>query len=126
MSNTKEKKICVVTGASRGIGYELVKRMSKEPGMVVYAFSRNETNLKKLGEYSSSIRYFTGDITIKEDRIGLYKKILKEEGKLDFLVNNAGLLYNKDIHHINDEEIELTFDVNIISVIKLIQELLPL
>ena len=126
MSITKETKICLVTGASRGIGYELVKQLSKHEHYKVYAFSRNEENLKQLSALAPNIEYIQGDITRTEDRNRVFEVLDGDFSKLDILVNNAGLLYNKDIEHINNEEIELTFDVNIISVIKFIQCLLPL
>jgi len=126
MPSTKERKICLVTGASRGIGYELVKRLSKESNCIVYAFSRNEDALKRLQSSNKNIRYFAGDLVNKEDRNKITQIIKEEEGRLDLLFNNAGLLFNKDINLIKDDEIDLTFQVNIISVIKFIQALLPL
>lgn len=126
MSFTKEKKICLVTGASRGIGYELVKQFSKNETYKVYSFSRNEENLKQLAAFAPNIECIQGDITRHEDRQRVFEVLQGDLSRLDILVNNAGLLYNKDIEHINEEEIESTFDVNIISVIKFIQSLLPL
>lgn len=100
--------------------------MSKEPNVIVYAFSRNEESLRLLSKLSSNIRYICGDITQKADREKVFRFIKEDAGKIHYLVNNAGLLFNKDIFRISEEEIEETFNVNIISVIKFIQTLLPL
>ena len=122
----------VITGASRGIGYALAKKFAESPDNRVFVFARNKEKLNVLhneinstgnhvGFYTVDFDLLNGDI--KED---LYPVIKNKLGSIDILINNAGLLVNKPLSQLSDEDFDLTFGVNVKGVFKLIRDLLPL
>lgn len=114
-------KIIVVTGASSGIGYELAKKLAYK-GHQVYAIARNKAKLEELAKQVGS----SGEIIpVPMDLSRLNKKQLDEHfnqiKSIDVLVNNAGKLLNKKFLEITEEEIKEVFDLNYVSVVKMIQ-----
>src|SRR5690625_7427793 len=99
------KKI-IITGASRGIGRELVKCFL-EQGHDVLAISRNEEKLKELEKFAtkSTYRYLALDLA---DFEGLTKvnSAIADWVRVDVLYNNEGYLVNKTFDHINDKGID--------------------
>jgi len=116
-------KTIVVTGASRGIGREVCIRFA-ELGHKVLAVSRNVETLQKLQTTS-----FYNLIPIELDISNLPKngidKIVQHTQKVDFLLNNAAVLVNKPFSETTLQEWKHLFDVNLFSVVQLIQGLLP-
>ncbi|WP_139651421.1 SDR family NAD(P)-dependent oxidoreductase [Raoultibacter phocaeensis] len=118
-------KICLITGASKGIGRATVERFCKE-GATVYANGRNEGSLD---EWADSLTnegpgkvvpaYFdvTDEISVKS----CIQRIRKEQGRLDVLVNNAGILKDAPIGMISHAMTEEVFTTNVFAVINLIQ-----
>lgn len=114
----------VITGASRGIGFETAKIISKNHTVV--AIARDLSKLKKLKSCNEKIEIFKCDISNKNaisDFVSFYKKRFSS---LDILINNAGFLVNKSFEKISEKDIETTFEANFFGVIRLTQMLLPL
>ena len=90
-------KAIVVTGASSGLGQAIVELFVKE-GASVIAVARRTERLKALAESLAGevgrIVPFTGDVSKKEDSEAMIDACVKEFGKLDVLVNNAGVMDN--------------------------------
>ncbi len=81
--------VCIVTGASRGIGKAIAGRLAAEGARVV-AVARDKTRLDRLEASSDSIRALVCDVT-EEDRVeATVRDVLECEGRIDVLVNNAG------------------------------------
>lgn len=114
------KKI-IITGASRGIGKELVKCFL-EKGHDVLAISRNEKKLKELEEFAtnSTYRYLSMDLT-DYSSLDNIKTIIKDWGKIDVLYNNAGYLVNKPFSQITEKDIDYSVAVNYKAPFRLIQ-----
>ena len=109
--------VFVVTGCSKGIGYELVKLLSLDN--MVYCISRNDTAIKKLkSEVSNSknISFFKGDVS-KLD-LNQISQWIKDE-KVDVLINNAGVLINKPFIDQSYEDYKNTMDVNFYGVLNM-------
>ena len=92
----------IVTGASKGIGYEIVKSLVRKKNCFILSLSRNERLLANLKEEctklntNSEIIPFSFDLTKCIDNSGiLLEKVLKYFKHIDVLVNNAGYLMNK-------------------------------
>lgn len=125
MERLLQSKVCIITGAAQGIGKAIVKCFA-EDGAVVYAFDRQEGIMDQWAEICSE-RYMTKVIPVCCDITdsGSVKKslmtIYKREGKIDVLVNNAGVVFNRKIGMIVREETELMFRVNVIAVLELMQ-----
>ena len=111
--------VFVVTGSSKGIGYELVKLLSVDN--MVYCISRNDSAINKLKSevsYSKNISFLKGDVS-KLD-LGQINQWIKEE-KVDVLINNAGMLVNKPFIDQTYEDYKNTMDVNFYGVLNMTQ-----
>jgi 3-oxoacyl-[acyl-carrier protein] reductase len=119
--------LIVVTGASRGIGLELVKRLSQERGVMVIAVSRNVAPLSRLRSNASfqNVLPLQADISSEKGRklVGATVKKLKMD--LFALVNNAGALVNKPFARISEKELKAVYEVNLMAPFLLTQQLLP-
>jgi|SRR4051812_10380588 len=124
-------KNIVITGASRGIGYELVKHLCTDNQHTIFALSRNVNQLKELTTACKRINPTCHVIPVECDLStdaslkAAVKTILKTATSIDILVNNAGAILNKPFSVIKREEMEYVYNVNVFSVLCLIQELLP-
>jgi short-subunit dehydrogenase len=122
----------LITGASRGIGYELTKLFCLQPGENIFIVSRSEDKLLDLASECRQVQPYTkvfplvGDLSSNDFITHISGIINSEAGSLDILINNAGQLYNRPFGEISSDEIDLTFQVNILSPIKLIQTCLPI
>lgn len=123
----------IVTGASRGVGYEIVRSFAEKPGMKILAIARNIKDLKKLKLSCQTLP--SGDevdmIAADLSKFGRLKDeiipvIRNKFDKLDILINNAGYLVNKPFSQIDADELEMTIKVNFMLPWKLIQSLLDL
>ncbi|MFP4024218.1 MAG: SDR family NAD(P)-dependent oxidoreductase [Thiohalospira sp.] len=123
----------LITGASKGIGFETAKIFAANEENTVIAIARSESLLKKLKNacirenLKTKIRPIVFDIENPEMVKELFKKeVLNHVDSIDILINNAGILINKPFYEISPEEILKSFQVNMISPAIIIQELLPL
>ncbi|WP_445384240.1 SDR family NAD(P)-dependent oxidoreductase [Robiginitalea sp. IMCC44478] len=113
----------VVTGCSRGIGYELVRLLLKD-GHEVLGLSRNTDPLQKLQHKKLSFRSF--DITRDSDIQAVASWLSKEWKNVDVLVNNAGTLLNKPFSDTSFEDFEKVYAVNVFGLAALTRALIPL
>ncbi len=111
----------VVTGSSRGIGLATIKLLSNQSNFKVIGSST--TGNSSLNH--SNIKYLKLDLS-SSDSIAQFVKSLGDV-KLDFLINNAGILIEKwDASNINIQQLKQTFDINLFGTIELTEKLLPL
>ena len=94
MERLLENKICVVTGASRGIGKDIALSFAREGADVIFTYRSNEEAARetriKLQEIGSKACAVKADAGEEKDVINLAKRIETEYGSIDVLVNNAG------------------------------------
>ncbi len=114
-------KNIVITGTSRGIGFEMVKLFS-EAGHNVLALSRNSKPVSDLNLNNVTALEF--DIA-EENEMEKITAIFKEMKQIDIVINNAGFLVNKPFLEITSEEIKKCYDVNVFGVASLIKKVLP-
>lgn len=118
----KEMKHIVITGTSRGMGYEMVKLFA-ENGHKVLALSRNDKPVSELN--LENVTTFSCDISKAEDLEKVSAFVEAKWEKVDILINNAGALINKDFEEISAEEFQKIYSTNVFGVIGLTQKLLP-
>jgi len=127
MSNVKNTVI-VITGASSGIGAASAIKLASLGGKVVLA-ARNEEKLKALvaeirnagGEAS----YFVTNVTDKTSLVGLVEFAIKQYGRINSLVNNAGLMLFSDWKNVVVDDWEKMIDTNIKGYLYAIAAALP-
>ena len=119
--------LILVTGASKGIGFEMVKRFSRTPGTLVIAVSRNidPVNRYVKSNKSHAVLAVKADITVAKDRKKIAAVISKLEMPLSVLINNAGSLVKKPFKKISEQELEGVYRANLFAPFLLIQALLP-
>lgn len=117
----------IITGASRGIGYELVKQLAAA-GNTIFAVSRNHEKLEQLKKECGSSNVITCayDLSDPASVQELIRVIKKQNAPIHYLVNNAGAVLNKPFAEISGTEIESIYNVNVFAVVRLIQGMLPL
>lgn len=115
-----KEKICIVTGVAQGIGKAIALKLI-EDGAVVYGCDRAVGSMDSLASETAAFHPLYFDVTDAAAAKTAMMQVKKERGRIDVLVNNAGVVFNKKIGMIVREETELMFRVNVIAVIELTQ-----
>ncbi len=119
-----EDKIVVITGASSGIGLETAKLLSLQ-GAKVMLIGRSESALQKAsGEMDQAFSYAV-DVTDSEQVNVTIKKIMDDHGRIDMLINNAGLGTFKRFEDTELSEFKAMMEVNYFGVIHCTMAILP-
>ena len=125
MEKLLKNKVCIITGAAQGIGQGIAEQFAAD-GAIVYACDLCEGSMdewaKECGERNNTriiSQYF--DVTDAAAVKTTLMDIFKQEGRIDALVNNAGVVFNRKIGMIMRPETELMFKVNVIAVIEMVQ-----
>lgn len=125
-------KVCLITGANRGIGREIAEVFASFGG-IVYANARKEGSLEELiksckeknkeskNNEKDNIIPLYFDVTDSLSAKKAIMQIKKEQGHLDVLVNNAGIMKDALIGMVSKEDMQKTFDVNVFAVMDMIQ-----
>ncbi len=119
-----EGKVTLITGCSRGIGYAIMQRYLEE-GAIVYANARTDGSLDEVVQNEDVCQgrlhpvYF--DIQDQAAVKACIMQIKKEQGRLDVLVNNAGIMKDAWMGMITDQMLEATFDINVFSMLRVTQ-----
>ena len=117
-------EVSLVTGGNSGIGYEVVRQLAQE-GMIVYLASRDpEKGIAAAGELSSEgdVRAIHIDLTDEATLRSAVARIEREQGRLDLLVNNAGIAP----YDLTSEAINAVFQTNLHGPVLLTQLCVPL
>ena len=121
----------VITGASRGIGFELAKKFAKDASNQVIAIARSKEKLDNLKSEilaqnsKSSIFCIDFDLNSGNFQKALLPFILEKFKNVGILINNAGLLVNKPFSTLTDDDFDTLFSVNVKSAFKLTRDFLP-
>jgi len=116
-------KNIVITGTSRGIGFELVSIFT-ELGHNVLALSRDEKPIKE--KNFENVKAFSFDITSEDSHLKAERYITNEwDSKVDILINNAGALLNKPFSDSKWEDFREVYNVNVFGVAEVTRKLLP-
>lgn len=113
-----EKKTILVTGATSGIGKEIVLTIVKAGGLVI-ATGRNNDVLTELSNISANITTFQADLTKSEDILVLVEKC----PALDGFVYSAGVVKSQPIRYLSKEKLNETFGINFFAPVELVSTL---
>jgi 3-oxoacyl-[acyl-carrier protein] reductase len=114
----------IMTGSSRGIGFELAKLFCKDNNNTVIGISRTQTATNNIYELGLNSKYIQLEYDLNSIQDDFTDKIISETSGIDILIHNAGFLVNKDFTQLNDEDFDNMFSVNVKSIFKIIQQLL--
>lgn len=119
------KKVWLVTGASKGLGLILVKKLL-QAGYQVAATSRNTTDLgKEIGEKSANFLPLQVDLVNEQSVAKAIAETITAFGKIDTVVNNAGYGQLGTLEELSDEESRKNFDVNVFGSLNVIRHIMP-
>lgn len=121
-------KVVLVTGVSRGIGNAIAKQLlSLSDDVVVYGIARNEEALQGLkSEIGDRFNYAVGDVSCESDVSGFVEKVVREQGRIDCVIANAGTL--DPVGKVGATDLATwrkLFEVNFFSVVNLVTLALP-
>ena len=112
-------KIALVTGASRGIGREIAKRLAKDGAYVIinYAGSvdKAEETLAQVKELGGDGEIYKCNVADEKECEAMVKDILTKHGKVDILVNNAGITRDKLVMAMSDDEFMDVINTNLLG-----------
>jgi len=116
-------KHLLITGASRGIGYETAIACTRK-GVKITATSRSVDELKRLKlESAELIEIIKADLTNLEDVRTIARHFREKNTKIDGIVNNAGLLIKKPFMELTEGDWQRIIDVNFMGPVRLTREL---
>jgi len=119
-------KVVLITGASGGIGRAIAKKFAGGGAKVILNdIAQAEENLKKLAEELGG-KYFLADVSKLEDVERMVEEIQKEFGRLDALVNNAGITQDRTLAKMTKEEWQKVIDIDLTGVFNCTKAALPL
>lgn len=123
------RRVVVVTGANKGLGYAIVKKICENDNEIVYLTSRDEhrgkdacDRLKRLG---LSPEYHPLDITDSDSVLKFCSFIDKKNQQISILINNAGILFLKDSKETKLVQAEQTISVNFTAIVNFTESMLP-
>ncbi|WP_461534122.1 SDR family oxidoreductase [Sinomicrobium sp.] len=119
-------KVILVTGASKGIGAAVAKRLAQAGASVIvnYAGSKTEAEqvVKSIQTEGGSAVAVQADVSKPEQVKELFDRSIEPFGKIDVLVNNAGIMITKPIKDTTDDDFTRQFDINVRGVFNTLRE----
>jgi 3-oxoacyl-[acyl-carrier protein] reductase len=113
-------KVAIVTGASRGIGRAIAKKLAEEGARVVVNYNSSSKEAeglqREITESGGEALLFKADVSNSKEVQSMVEATIAKFGRVDILVNNAGIIFRKRILESTEEEWDRTLDVNLKSV----------
>lgn len=117
------KKVIVITGASDGLGKTLTESLSKENNVI--ALATTEEKLQKVAE-DNNCNYKVCDVSDYHQVEKCTNEIIGEFGKIDILINNAGLWIPEELEENDEKRIHDVIDVNLLGTIYMTKAVIPI
>lgn len=116
MVNNLNGKVAIITGSSRGIGKVISKQLAGLGTKVVINYSSSsdkaEDVVKEIKENGGEAISLRADMSKIGDIQSLFKETLNAFGKIDILINNAGIMINKPLQDATEEDFDKQFAIN--------------
>ena len=117
--------IVLVTGASRGIGKAIAQSLAKNENKVIANYNKSEEQAKLLEKEFNNIEIYRADVSKREEVHNMIQDIIGKYGRIDVLINNAGISQEKMFSDVTDEDWNNMINTNLYSAFCTIQEVLP-
>ncbi|GAL82664.1 3-oxoacyl-[acyl-carrier protein] reductase [Algibacter lectus] len=125
MSSLKGK-IAIVTGSSRGIGAEIAKALGKNGAKIIINYTVNkdsaESVVNQIIQNGSEAISIQADVSLQKDVSRLFDETISHFGKIDVLVNNAGVMLNSLIKDTTDDLFDKQMNINVKGVFYTLRE----
>jgi NAD(P)-dependent dehydrogenase (short-subunit alcohol dehydrogenase family) len=121
----KTQKVWLVTGASKGFGFEITKAILESGDKVVATVRKDAEKLEKSLNNDDNLLVVIMDVTIPEQVEKAVGEAITKFGRLDVIVNNAGFGVIGAIEEISDQEARQQYDTNFFGVLNVIRATLP-
>ena len=108
-----ENKVCIVTGGAKGLGAEMAQLFAREGAKVIAA------DMSDLSFEAANVEGAILNVTNADECEKFYNSVIEKYGKIDVLVNNAGITRDALTHKITDEMWDVVIDVNLKGVFNL-------
>lgn len=117
--------VILVTGASRGIGREVALNLALKGNKVIANYNKSDEQAKKLKKECDNIDIYKADVSERESVHKMVEDIINKYGKIDVLINNAGIADEKMFIDVTDDDWNKMINTNLYSVFCMTQEVLP-
>ena len=121
-------KVAVVTGGTRGIGFEIVRVFSENHASVILFGSKTETvqqAVLRLKQDGIDVKGYCPDLNHFDQIQQVVDEIIKEYGHIDILVNNAGMSANKKIEDTTPYDFSIIMDLNVKAIFNMSKAVIP-
>ena len=130
MNKLLNEKTCVITGAGKGFGRDLALRYLQEGAKLALITRSKEDvdNFLKIlpGEFNDRCLIAVGDVTNRECVDEFIQRTNNRFGKIDVLINNAGMRFRRPFLEIREDEFKLVMENNFFSMVYLCQAVIPI
>ena len=121
-----EGKVILITGASRGIGRAIAKELANDKDIVIANYNKSKDSAEslknELQSENKNIDIYQADVSKREEVKKMVEYIINKYGKIDVLINNAGISFVKMFTELKDEDWNYVINNNLYSVFCVTQE----
>ena len=125
----EEKKVAIITGGSRGIGKEIAKKFAKENYNLVINYVSEKTNTEELKKefetLGAEVLFIKTNVTSYEECEKMAKDAINKFGKIDVLVNNAGVTKDSLLLRMKEEDFDTVINVNLKGTFNVTKACIP-
>jgi 3-oxoacyl-[acyl-carrier protein] reductase len=122
MSQTDKKRVAIVTGASRGIGVAIARRLAQEGFAVAINYASSAKEAEALAAELPSAIAVKADVSNADDVKRMFDTVEAQLGRVDALVNNAGIMKTMPLADTSDAIFEQTFGINVRGTFNTLRE----
>ena len=125
----EDKKVALITGGTRGIGKAIAIKFAKNGYNLVLNYVSDRTNLEELEnefkEYNIEVLFIKTDVSNFEDCENMAKQAIARFGKIDVLVNNAGITKDSLLLRMTPEDFEKVININLKGTFNVTKSIVP-
>lgn len=124
-----ERNVVLITGGARGIGKAIARRFAKEGYNLVINYVSDKTDIEKLKEefkeFNIEVLFIKSDVSNFASCEQMVKTTIEKFGKIDVLINNAGITKDNLILRMSDEEFDKVININLKGTFNVTKNVIP-